>query len=91
MDESQGLLSALQALADGAGSYTTPTCAVGRFLEKAKDKKETYASIIDNKAIPATQIAMTFKKHELYLSVGSIRHHRNRLDGNGCKCPADKK
>jgi hypothetical protein len=90
MDKSQGLLSALEELKNNEGSYTIAGCQVKAFLEEAGDDRKKYEEIFDNKSLPATQIAMVLQKHSVKLSKNSIRSHRNRLDGRGCKCPIGK-
>lgn len=90
MDKSQGLLSALQELTENEGSYTIAGCQVKAFLETLGEERKKYEEIIENKALPATQIAATLQKHNVKVSKNSIRSHRNRLDGRGCKCPVNK-
>lgn len=86
----QGLLSALQAVAD-SNQYTYNICGVARFLNTQKDgERQNYEEILDNPNIMASRLSKIFFDNGHKVTAYMIRYHRNRLEGRGCKCPINQ-
>lgn len=88
-------MTAQPSLADSLASLPVkrpgPTCSVRRALEALAetDPGGTAALVaaIDDKTLAASGLADVLTRHRIHVSAYSIRRHRHRSTGSGCRCP----
>ena len=82
-----GLFSALKDLQENHKFNTSGQCKLFLLLKEDSEESKEISAIIDNKDIPATLVSRVLKENGYEITPDSLRRHRNRANGMGCKCP----
>ena len=84
----------LSSLAEpnGARSVRGPQCMVGRILQWVKHKEaegvfEALQRVLDDPAVEASTLAQYLRENDYEVAAYTIRRHRRRGTGEGCRCP----
>lgn len=69
-----------------------PQCLVGRMIEFVRENEEpgvleALLQVLDNPRVEAWQLAAFLKENDYDIPSHTIRRHRRRANGNGCRCP----
>ena len=82
-----GLFSALKDLQENHKYASSGQCKLYLLLKEDTEEVKAISEIIDNKDIPATLVSRVLKENGYDITPDSLRRHRNRANGMGCKCP----
>ncbi|MGW0562942.1 hypothetical protein ACWDZ4_20540 [Streptomyces sp. NPDC003016] len=87
MADTNGLLAALDKLADAPPAVRGPRCTVGNILEALDDATaRKVREVLDTPTITSTQIADTLTASGHTVQSPAVARHRRRGSSNGCRC-----
>ncbi|MFB8026012.1 MULTISPECIES: hypothetical protein [unclassified Streptomyces] len=88
MADTNGLMAALDQLAEAPTSPRGPRCTVGAILGKLDaPTAQKVRAVIDSTGISSTQIADTLTDAGHRVQAPAVARHRRRGASNGCRCP----